>query len=332
METLQIWDSTGQSEYALCRIPGILVSSRGTVIVYYEARRSRGDWAMMDILMRRRTGAGFSAPAALAQGTHEHPTVNNPVMAEDAHGTLHFLYCEDYGTRGGRILHRKSGDDGQSWSAPEDITPATLPHYRNVFALGPGHGICTDAGTLVFPFWLVPKSFGKPENAHVPSEIGVLYSRDSGETWQATELLPARSDIVSPNETAAAELRGGEVYLAIRQNAPARAYAVLKKDLSAFLEYAPVQGLADPVCFGSAAALGEKLLFVNCDHAQKRKNLTLRASRDGGKTWHCRKVIDAERGGYADIAASEERGKIYVIYENNYGEELYLAELNAEEI
>ncbi|MBQ9746424.1 MAG: exo-alpha-sialidase, partial [Clostridia bacterium] len=214
METFKIWDSAAQSEYALCRIPGILVSSRGTVIIYFEARRGCGDWAMMDILMRRRTGAGFSAPACLARGTQAHPTVNNPVMAEDAHGTLHFLYCEDYGTRGGRILHRMSADDGQTWSEPADITPATLPHYRNVFALGPGHGICTRAGTLVFPFWLVPKKFGKVENAHVPSEVGALYSRDSGKTWHTTELLEAREDIISPNETVAAELAGGEIYLA----------------------------------------------------------------------------------------------------------------------
>ena len=51
---------------------------------------------------------------------------------------------------GGRVLVRHSDDDGLTWSEPEDITAATLPEYRNAFALGPGHGIMT-GGTLIIP-------------------------------------------------------------------------------------------------------------------------------------------------------------------------------------
>lgn len=52
----------------------------------------------------------------------------------------------------------------------------------------------------------------------------------------------------------------------------------------------------------------------------------------GGKTWSARKVIDEERGGYADIAADTKNGKIYILYENNFGAELYLAVLDENEI
>ena len=334
MEIHKIWDKAGQTEYALMRIPGIIITSRGEIIIYGEARKSASDWALMDIVMRksRNGGASFSAPQVLARGTGEHPTVNNPVMAEDARGVLHFLYCEDYGVGGGRILHRESADFGKTWGTPEDITPATLPEYRNVFALGPGHGICTKSGALAFPFWLVPKRFGKPEKAHAPSEVGVLYSYDSGKTWQKSPLLPACEGIVSPNETVAAELPCGKLYLAIRQNAPARAYAILEKDFSSFAEYAPAEGLPDPVCFGSALALGESLLFVNCASAEKRENLTLRRSENGGKTWQKSLTVDKARGGYADLAADAKAGKIYVLYESNWGAELYLATIDINEI
>jgi sialidase-1 len=334
MEIRKIWDKTEQNEYSLMRIPGIKVTSHGDIIIYGEARRSASDWANMDIVMRKSEdgGSSFSAPAVLVHGTEEHPTVNNPVMAEDAHGTLHFLYCEDYATRGGKVLYRTSKDGGRTFSHALDITSATLPGYRNVFALGPGHGICTSGGTLVFPFWLVPKKFGKPEDAHAPSEVGVLYSRDGGKTWCTTPLLPASEDIVSPNETVASELAGGEIYLAIRQNAPARAYAVLKNDFSSFSEYAPDRAHKDPVCFGSSASFGEKLLFVNCEHAKKRENITLKISDDGGKSWTKSLVIDKNRGGYADIAADIKSGKIYVLYENNFGAELYLATIDKNEI
>ena len=113
----KIWESTPASEYTHMRIPGITVTSRGEIIIYGEARRGLGDWSGMDILARKSRDGGkpFGEPFTLARGTAAHPTVNNPVMAEDAHGTLHFLYCESYGTRGGKILHRKSRDGGETW-------------------------------------------------------------------------------------------------------------------------------------------------------------------------------------------------------------------------
>jgi sialidase-1 len=326
----KIWESSPESEYSHMRIPGIMVTSRGEVIIWGEARRGLSDWAKMDILARKSRDGGktFGTPFCLAHGTESHPTVNNPVMAEDARSALHFLYCESYGTRGGRILHRKSTDFGDTWGEPNDITPATMPEYRNVFALGPGHGICTKKGALVFPFWLVPKKFGKAENAHVPSEVGVLYSLDEGNTFRTSPILTAQNEIVSPNETVAAEICGGEIYLAIRQNAPARASAVLSSDFSSFRDYAPVEGIRDPVCFGSAASAGGTLFFVNCDHEEKRRNITVRKSNDGGKTFEKLAVIDENRGGYADIAVDSAREKIYVLYENEYGKELFLAVLD----
>ena len=46
----------GQSGYALYRIPGIVVTSAGTILVYCEARRlTGGDWDTIDIVMRRST-------------------------------------------------------------------------------------------------------------------------------------------------------------------------------------------------------------------------------------------------------------------------------------
>jgi len=316
------------------RIPGIIVTSAGDIIIYNEARRSGSDWAKMDILARisRDGGKTFGKPIFLARGTAEHPTVNNPVMAEAAHGTLHLLYCECYGVCGGRILHRESCDGGEVWSEPEDINTATLPAYRNVFALGPGHGICTSGGVLAFPFWLVPKKFGKAEKAHVPSEVGVLYSTDNGKAWQSTPLLPACDDVVSPNETVAAEIADGGIYLAVRQNAPARAYAVLERDFGSFRAYAPVEGVRDPVCFGSAIAVRGNLVFVNCDHSERRINLTLRKSGDNGRTWQKALTVDESRGGYADIAYDAARGKIYVLYENEYGRELYFAIVEESEV
>ena len=147
----ELWRPT--EEYSNHRIPGMLVTKCGTLLVYCEARRTASDWATMDILLQRSTdgGASFSSPYKLAEGNEAHKTVNNPVMMQDKNGRIHFLYCEDYTVCGGRTQRRYSDDDGISWSEPIDISEATQPEYHNAFAFGPGHGITAPDGTLIVP-------------------------------------------------------------------------------------------------------------------------------------------------------------------------------------
>src|SRR3954465_9169268 len=45
--------------YAHYRIPGLVVTKRGTLLAYCEARKStKGDWGAIDVLMRRSTDGG----------------------------------------------------------------------------------------------------------------------------------------------------------------------------------------------------------------------------------------------------------------------------------
>ena len=106
MNRKQLW--CGGEVYEKHRIPGMLMTAAGTLLAYNEARRTAEDWAMMDVLCQRSTDKGktFSDFFALANGTEELPTVNNPVMMQDQNGRIHLLYCECYGTKGGRILRR----------------------------------------------------------------------------------------------------------------------------------------------------------------------------------------------------------------------------------
>ncbi len=338
MKHTLLWEPCEQ--YSKHRIPGMLVTRAGTVLVWCEARKTADDWSLMDILLQRSEDGGesFSEPIVLARGNETHKTVNNPVMIEDLRGRLHLLYCEDYAVNGGRVLRRFSDDDGLTWSDVYDLTPSTLAYDRNVFAIGPGHGLCTAAGDLVAAVWLVPKFFESPVTSHLPSAISTIYSRDGGESWQLGELLPLSVELFSPNETELALLEDGTVYLNCRLggglNYRGRAYS--KTGYSNWYDFSPDRSLHDPCCFGSVAALKESgsflLLFANCENKRARSNVTLKGSVDGGKSWTLRRVIDAERGGYVEMNTDPVRQKIYLLYEDDWGTTGHFVSLDSSEL
>ena len=333
MKKYRLWSGTEDNQYENCRIPGMLVTTNGTLIIYNEARTTGSDWALMDIFCRRSGDHGntFGPPIYLAVGNEKHPTVNNPVMMQDKNGRIHFLYCEDYGINGGRILRRYSDDDGLTWSEPFDITQSTMPDCRNAFALGPGHGICTGSGTLIVPCWFVPKSVNAPVNQHSPSAVSTLYSTDCGEHWRLGEILSSTEDIISPNESVAVERSDGNIYLSIRHNRQGlRARAVSRDGYSGWTDYELDPALIDPVCFGSVAAyktdsVPYTILLVNCENPKVRTHVTVKGSVDNGNTWGLRCVIDEDQGGYPEIAVDNKNGLIYVLYEGTGAVELYLA-------
>ena len=331
----KLWHA-GES-YARHRIPGMIVTSKGTLIAYNEARKAGDDWAMMDILMQRSVDHGktFSEFTRLAYGSEMHPTVNNPVMVEDKNGRIHFLYCEDYTINGGRALRRYSDDDGLTWSEPQDVTPFTNPDYHNAFAFGPGHGIMTRDGTLIIPVWMVPKSAEAPIKSHSPSVISTFYSKDNGESWALGDFLENTDEIKSPNETVAALTSDGRVYLNMRFVGTYRATAYSDSGYSGWQGYAPNYQLPDPQCFGSQAAYNNgkepyTIVFANCATQEGRTHVTVRASFDDGKTYPISKLIDAERGGYVEVAVDNNAGLIYIIYEDNWGVSDFLATFDYE--
>lgn len=315
----------GDETYSNYRIPGFVVTKHGTVITYYEARRTASDWAHMDILLYRSEDGGktFGDPIVMAKGDDDYPTVNNPVCIVGNDGVLHFIYCRNYSVGGGDVWYRRSDDDGLSWSSPENIMSATAPQLHNVFACGPGHGIAAADGMLLVPVWLVQKEAGADPMAHHPGTVSTLYSRDNGSTWHLGALIEATAECRDPNETQAAELSDGRIYLNVRLSGVGyRAYTVSETGYDRWSALVTDPSLPDPTCFGSTASAmveGQHILaVVNCAHQSNRENLTCRISYDNGKTWAKSLVIEPGDAGYADIALTED-GTFYVLYEQSAG-------------
>jgi sialidase-1 len=345
--------TAGEEGYALYRIPGIVVTARGTVLAYCEARKGdRGDWGTIDILLRRSTDGGqtwgprvmmaqvegphHKNPVALAQklARPEDKTYNNPVAIVDRKtSAVHFLFNLEYM----RAFHMRSDDDGQTFSKPVEIT-GTFEEFRRdydwkVLATGPGHGIQLSSGRLLVPVWL---STGTGGHAHRPSVVSVIYSDDHGRTWKRGDIaVPNTTDWINPSETVPLELADGRVMFNARSESKAHRRLIIYSRDGATGWSKPQfhPELLEPICMASAVRLSKRaaqdrnrILFANPDNLTRadgketpgagrdRRNLTVKLSYDEGATWPVMKPLEPGLAGYSDLAVGHD-GKILCLYE-----------------
>lgn len=311
-----ILEKFGKNGYLIYRVPGIISTSRGTLLAYYDCRNG-GDWSVTDLAVRRSEDGGKTwSPRRILVSSEGYMNLGGASMIADGE-IVHFLWH-----RGCReVFHSESRDDGLAWSIPKNITyafEALRPEFNwTVIANGPGHGIVLKNGRLLGAAWLARDITNTA--SHANSVITTIYSDDHGVSWRCGEILFPSRQFQNPSEASLAELSDGSVLINCRHTTPERRYRKLAASpdgISRWSHFHFDKNLRDPVCFGATAFHENHIWFVNCDSdtPEKRDNLTLRESADDARTWS-RSCLITRDGGYSDLCFRPESGTLHVIGE-----------------
>lgn len=300
--------TSGRDGYNTYRIPAIIQSAKGTLLAFCEGRRtSHRDWGNIDVLVKRSTDGGRTWSGAVTVADFGADTVGNPAPVLDRRTkTIWLLLTRNPGdvpeknmapgisgpTRTVWVTY--SNDDGRSWAAPMDITAAVKRPDWTWYATGPVNGIQLRTGRMV-----IPCDHVRGDRSRRYSHV--IYSDDSGRTWKL-----GGSAGPNCNESTVAELRDGSLMLNMRSYAGRNRRLVSLSRDGGLTWTDPVldEALIEPICQASLIGFGKGkahgLLFSN-PASEKRVNMTVRLSRDEGRSWSASKMIYAGPSAYSNL-------------------------------
>ncbi len=325
------WFVSGTEGYHTYRIPSLVVTTKGTLLAFCEGRKhGRGDTGDIDLLVRRSTDGGVSWGPRQIVWDDGPNTCGNPCPVVDRDtGTVWLLLTHNLGAdREPEIIAQKSqgtrtvwvshsDDDGLSWSKPREITAATKRPDWTWYATGPGAGIQMQHGPHQGRL-VIPCDHIEAKTQRYYSHV--IYSDDHGRSWR----LGGRTPQHQVNECEVAELPGGRLLLNMRNYDRSQRTRRVSLSDDGGATWGPVTAdpaLIEPICQASLRRYtwpGEGrpgvLLFSNPASQTKRENLSVRLSRDEGKTWPIAKTLHAGPSAYSCLAVLAD-GTIGCLYE-----------------
>ena len=315
-------------------LPGLIVTTQGTAIAVCQKRHgSMGDGGnQVDILMSRSEDGGstWQRQEVIFEEAGAY-TYLGPIFEDCTMGTVFVAfwkmpadilddlgYFSEYAKGGGGFYLLKSTDQGRSWSAPLYVSPRPNAEGWVGWPNNCVHGIQLvfgpRKGRLVIPAFL----YKEGEPGQVPGvRGGLLYSDDGGQSWNAGAVLPEGSDEVSLVETAA-----GGTYVSYRKNTLATGKRHFARSIDygeTFSEHGQHEEVPDAnlhaglVRYREGEEVGDDiLLFSNPSPA---KDMTIRMSRDEGRSWDISRRVERALSRYSDLAVTAD-GTILCLYTN----------------
>ncbi|MBT6582589.1 MAG: exo-alpha-sialidase, partial [Bacteroidetes Order II. Incertae sedis bacterium] len=276
----------------------------------------------INIVLRRSSDAGASwSDIESVADFPDSLSASDPSMIVDAITSEIFLFYNfmDHTVEPDvYYLHMmRSLDNGATWSAPVDITPAiTKTEWHNDFKfITSGRGIQTRTGKLVHTM------------VNLDSGLHLFASDDHGESWYLID-----TPIEPGDESKIVELLDGSWMINSRANGKGLRWVHISSDEGLTWTSYPEPNLIDPGCNGSiirhtAKRDGydrDRLLFANAKSADKRENMTVRISYDEGRTWSEGKTIYEGGSAYSSLTILE-NGDIGLFFEkDDYTENVFV--------
>lgn len=342
---------SGKEGYASFRIPAIVQDPQGKLYAFSEGRVNHaGDFGNVDLVLKTSTDGGKTWGALQVLVDYAQLQAGNPAPVVDQYdpaypqGRLFLFYNtgdnhepevrKGNGLREAWFIH--SVDGGKTWSSPENITsqvhrPAKLGFSEDwrTYANTPGHALQFFAGPKKGRIYIPANhNAGPPQEANKDWVAHAYYSDDHGKSFRLSENVP----FPGSNESMAAQVGPNALYMSSRNMQLRPKERIVSKSEDAGHSWSSSvldPQLPDPINQASVVSWkeGKKyiLVHVNAADTEKRNRLTVRWSKDAGKSWYKTRVIaEAPAGFKGDYSAYSDvvhlgSGRLGIVYEKeNY--------------
>ena len=313
------------------RIPAVITAKDGSIVAVTDKRKyNEGDLPQdIDIICNRSTDGGhtWSEPYTIALGTGVNHGFGDCALAwsNDDNGLI-------AGFVGGvglwnstpsnpiRSYISKSYDNGQTWTAPEDITHfifgdnCVVPEHRTWRAsfFGSGNGLRTSTGRIMFVAAIREGSAQSLNNYAV-------YSDDNGETWHVSGRASVGGD-----EAKVTELVDGRILMSIRHGGN-RWYNISEDGGETWQPTTSTwHDITAPACNGDIIRYTSinqghdcNRLLHSVPYGNSRTDVTVYVSYDEGETWPVKKCIVPYSSAYSSLCILPD-GTIGLYVEEEY--------------